>query len=225
MPRNRLIPALTLAGVLAALGAWYALGRLSPPALNGTLLPAGAPAELTLQAAGREDVSLSDFRGRAILLFFGYTSCPDACPLTMAKLTRVMDALGERRANVQVLLVTVDPATDTRERLRAYAKGFDPSFIGLGGEPAQLKEAAAAFGAFAGEAEQAPQPGATAGGHAEHGAPATGGAPASHADPARLIPHTSHVFGIDRSGRFRVLWSPDLGAEEIAADVRALLRL
>lgn len=215
MPRNRLIPGLVLVAALAGLGAGYAVLRLQPPSFHGTYLGESAPSDFTLLGARRGAVNLADFRGQAVLLFFGYTSCPDICPLTMAKLAGVMDELGDRRSRVQVLLISVDPAVDTPERLDAYATGFDPAFIGLGGSPAELAAVARAFGAFAGEVEEDAAP---ATGHEGHDARAG-------TAPARVIPHTSHVFGLDRAGRFRVLWGPDLGAAEIAADVRALLRL
>ena len=237
MPRNRLIPGLALVGLVAALGAWYAATRLRPPPTNGTLLPAGAPADFTLAAEGGP-VRLSDFRGRTVLLFFGYTSCPDVCPITMAKLRQVVGTLDEDREAVQVLLVSVDPEVDTPDRLGDYVRRFDPAFTGLTGSRPELTAAARSFGAYAGEVEE-PASAATATtvpashdgdeGHSGHGgsdghagAPT---APETHSDPARVIPHTAHVFGLDREGRFRMLWAPDLTAEQIATDVRALLRL
>lgn len=182
--------------VLAAAAA-IALPRLRPVSFHGTDLgTASAPQDFTLRS-GRGPVSLSDFEGRVVLLFFGYTSCPDVCPATMGKLGRVAELLGERRRDVQVLLVTVDPEVDSTERLGAYVRRFDPAFLGLTGEPDEIRAVAGSLGAWAGR----PQP--------AHG--------------ARVIGHTSHVFGFDGTARLRLLWGPDLTAAQIAADVRALL--
>ncbi|MBW3553285.1 MAG: SCO family protein [Gemmatimonadetes bacterium] len=226
MSRNGLIRALALTGLLAALGAGYAVTRLQPPSFHGTDLgPSSVARDFMLEAADRGPVRLSDYRGRVVLLFFGYTSCPDICPVTMARLRRVVEGLGDRRSDVQVILVTVDPAVDTPAKLREYVQSFDPGFVGLGGERATLAAVAADFGAWAGEAEDeaAVAPEAHAG-HEGHEERAGGAAPASAVAAARMIPHTSHIFGIDRSGAFRVLWAPDLTAEQIAEDVRGLLR-
>ncbi|HUG41722.1 MAG TPA: SCO family protein [Longimicrobiales bacterium] len=212
MPPRRVM---VLVLVLVAAGAAVTLPRLRPSTFNGTALPASSPAHDFTLESDRGPVSLAGFRGRAVLLFFGYTSCPDICPTTMAKLRQVTEGLGEERRDVQVILVTVDPAVDTPHRLREYVRAFDPGFIGLGGERAELAEVARSFGAWGGEPQQAPAPAAPS--HEGHGAPGPG--------PERIIPHTSHVFGLDRDGRFRLLWSPDLTAEQIADDVRGLLRL
>ena len=235
MSRIRLIQALAITAILAALGAGYAVTRLQPPTFHGTDLgPSSVAREFTLEAADRGPVRLSDYRGRVVLLFFGYTSCPDVCPLTMAKLRQVMGRLGDRRSDVQVILVTVDPAVDTPTKLREYVQRFDPGFVGLGGDRETLAAVAADFGAWAGEAaDEAPvasddhagheapeaQPGDEA--HEAHAGDAASGPGVA---AARMIPHTSHLFGIDRSGAFRVLWSPELGPEQIAGDVRVLLR-
>lgn len=174
-------------------------------ALNGTHLgTASEPLEFAL-TADTGPVALSDFRGRAAVVFFGYTSCPDICPPTMARLARAMEILGDRAEDVQVLLVTVDPEVDTPDRLGAYARSFHPTFMGLRGSADEIREVAGLFGAFAGDAP-------TAG----HGSAEPHG--------ARLIGHSSHLFGVDPEGRYRVLWNADHTAEELASDLRDLLR-
>ena len=108
----------------------------------------------------------------AVLLFFGYTSCPDACPTPLAKLRRVMEILGERRSDVRVLLVTVDPEVDDPQTLREYVQNFDLGFTGLTGDPDTLAEVAASFGIYAGAPDE-PAGGSGAAGpeapHAGHG--------------------------------------------------------
>ena len=227
MSRNRLIPVLGLIGILAALGAAYSVTQLRPPSFHGTYLGETTPSEFTLEGADGP-VRLADYRGQAVLLFFGYTSCPDVCPMTMARLREAMDLLGDRRREVQVVLVTVDPEVDSPRRLREYVERFDPAFSGLGGDRVALEEVARQFGIYAGGVANGP--GGEAAGAAS-GDDAT--EPASHGDhpapppeaAARMISHTSHILGLDRDGALRVLWAPDLTAEEIARDVRGLLRL
>src|SRR5512140_2927320 len=82
--------------------------------------------------------SLKDFRGTLVVLFFGYTQCPDVCPTTMAELAEAKRLLGADGARVQGLFVTVDPERDTPQVLKAYLANFDPSFLALRGTPAQL---------------------------------------------------------------------------------------
>src|SRR5688500_16806469 len=77
--------------------------------------------------------TLADFKGKAVVIFFGYTNCPDACPTTMANIAAAMRRLGDDAKRVQVLFVTVDPEHDTPELLKQYVSSFDPTFLGLSG--------------------------------------------------------------------------------------------
>jgi len=90
--------------------------------------------------------SLADFRGKVVVLFFGYTHCPDVCPATLAGLAQVMRLLGKDAERVQVLFVTLDPERDTRELLAQYVPAFHPAFLGLYGDAQATSEAARAFG-------------------------------------------------------------------------------
>lgn len=221
--RTQILALVAFVALATASMAAYALTRSAPLPFHGTDLGPGVPApEFTLESADRGDVSLSDFRGRAVLMFFGYTQCPDVCPLTMHKLRLAMDELGEPRQDVQVLLITVDPEMDSPQRLREYLVNFDDDFVGLSGTREELEAVASVYGAYMGTVST-PEP-AVAGDdpHAGHDAHAGHGA---HRPPPRLIDHTSHVFGIDRRGNYRLLWGGDATAEQIAEDVRRLLRL
>jgi protein SCO1/2 len=80
--------------------------------------------------------TMADFKGKAVVLFFGYANCPDMCPMTMYKLSQVMEKLGKDAERVQVLMVTLDPKRDTPEVLKQYVPAFHPSFIGLYGDGA-----------------------------------------------------------------------------------------
>ena len=217
MPRIRTLAPLALLSLALAILAAVLIPRSRSVVFNGTDLGTATPAaDFTLRSADG-DVSLSDFRGRVTLLFFGYTSCPDVCPLTMAKLRRVTEELGEDAAGVQVVLVSVDPEVDTPVRVAGYVHRFDPGFLGLTGTRAEIQAVAATYGVYAGESTDA-------GTGPVAGSDSAGAGHTGHAAPKRLIAHSSQVFGIDRDGRFRLLWGADLPADAIAADVRELLR-
>ncbi len=89
--------------------------------------------------------TLADFRGKAVVVFFGYMDCPDICPTTLADLAQAMKLLGPDAARVQVLFITVDPERDKPEKLAKYVPAFDPSFLGLSGDAQATAQAAKAF--------------------------------------------------------------------------------
>jgi protein SCO1 len=97
-------------------------------------------------AATGQPVSLQDFRGKVVALFFGYTHCPQVCPTTLAELAHMMHMLGKNADRVQVLFVTLDPERDTRKLMAEYPSAFYPTFKGLYGDSAATAEAAKAFG-------------------------------------------------------------------------------
>ncbi|TFW28803.1 SCO family protein [Massilia horti] len=92
--------------------------------------------------------TLADFKGKVVVMFFGYTQCPDVCPTTMAEMTSVMKELGPSADKVQVLFVTLDPERDTREILSQYVPAFDQRFLGLYGTPEQTAQVAKEFKVF-----------------------------------------------------------------------------
>lgn len=141
---------------------------------------------------------LADFRGKAVVLFFGYTQCPDICPTTLAAMRDAMKHLGPDAARVQVLFVTLDPARDTPDLLAQYVPWFDPSFIGLTGEEATIAAVAKDFKVF-----YAKQPGAQPGSYS--------------------IDHTSSSYLFDPQGKLRLLVRHGEAPERVAADIRLLL--
>lgn len=147
-PLQRRFWLLAALGVLAALTAAFSFVQLraaSAPTLHGTALdnpPLVEPFELT-NASG-ERVTLEAWRGELLLVFFGFTTCPDVCPLTLGRLAKVYEDLGEPK-DVQVVMITVDPEHDTPEVTQRYAAGFHPDFVGLGGSTADIAEAAKRF--------------------------------------------------------------------------------
>jgi protein SCO1/2 len=92
--------------------------------------------------------TLADFRGKVVVVFFGYTRCPDVCPTTLADLKVAREQLGEDGKRVQVLFVTLDPERDTPQLLASYAPAFDPSFLGLYGDAAEIARVAKEFKVF-----------------------------------------------------------------------------
>lgn len=194
---------LALLFLLAALAAYITFtGRLpwGPPNFNGLELESAEPLpDFTLTSSNGEPLSLSDLRGKVVLIYFGYTYCPDACPTTLAQLKKVPAALGDRADEVQVVMVTVDPRRDTPEVLRDYLAAFDPSFIGLTGTEEEIRAAASPFGIY----------------FAAHEGTAASG---------YLVDHTTSVTAIDKVGTMRLVFPYETPGEDIAEDVRHLVR-
>jgi protein SCO1 len=94
------------------------------------------------------DTSLSQFRGKVVLLYFGYTNCPDACPMTLSLLKKSMERLMTSQNRVQVLFITIDPERDTVQKLQAYVPHFDRDFLGLTGSPEKIKKIAKDYHIF-----------------------------------------------------------------------------
>jgi protein SCO1/2 len=161
-------------------------------------------------------MSLKDLRGRAIVLFFGYTHCPDVCPTTLADFTRVKKSLGRQAERVTFVLVTVDSKRDTPAVLKDYLNLFDPSFIGLTGDETTLRSMAAEYGAYFSIAANQPNDG---GGKDQH----------MHMESINsdnyFVQHTSPSYLIDPKGFLRVLYfngtSPTVIAEGIGQILQA----
>lgn len=146
-------------------------------------------------------VASADFSGKAALVFFGYTRCPDVCPTTLAALQQAMGLLGPEAERVQVLFVTLDPERDTPEVLAAYVPWFDARFRGLRGDAAATLAVAREFRVFFNKVE------------ARGGGSAMGYA----------IDHTATSYAYDPQGRLRLLIRHGETPERIAADLRRLL--
>lgn len=105
---------------------------------------AGSPTFALLDADGTPR-TLRDYRGRIVVIFFGFMHCPDACPAGLFKLAQVMQQLGQNASQVQVLFITLDPERDTPASLKSYTTAFNPRFVGLTGTPGQVDQAASNF--------------------------------------------------------------------------------
>ena len=133
--RSSLVPGLALAVLLAAMPEVDADGRSAP-----------AGGEFTLQSV-QGPVNLGDLRGKVVLLFFGYTSCPDICPLSLARIGACLSSLETEQAEqVSALFITLDPGRDTVERMRQYAGFFHPGIIGLSGNVEEIDDVTARYG-------------------------------------------------------------------------------
>jgi protein SCO1/2 len=134
--------------LIALLTAFAACGeqKLPSPFKAGDVSAQYSQADFHLNDATGKTVSLADFRGKVVVLFFGYTHCPQICPTTLADLAQVMGLLGKDADRVQVLFVTLDPERDTRALLAQYPPAFYPTFKGLSGDSMATAQAARAFG-------------------------------------------------------------------------------
>lgn len=198
IPRRRL-----LAGALAALPLALALpgctSKAEPLPFEGNdITGSHLGRDLDMIDTTGQRRTLADFRGKILLVFFGYTQCPDVCPTAMAQAAQTMQLLGDQARDVRVIMVSVDPARDTPDILGAYVKAFDPSFIGLTGTPEQLDKTARSFKAFYAK-EPGPSP--------EHYA----------------MNHSSAFYLMDREGEARALLGPSLTPEDMAHDIKLLL--
>jgi len=187
--------------VLAALvlgGGWLAWQKLRPPMIIGPTTTSGTveiggPFELTDQTGARR--SGADYRGRYMLVYFGYTYCPDVCPTSLLAMSRALQQLGESapEAAEQVVpvFVTVDPERDTVEALAAYAPSFHPGLVALTGTPEEIAAAAKAYRVYYAKAED----------------PSSG---------TYLMDHSSFIYLMGPDGAYRTHFSHAAQPEEIA---------
>ncbi len=157
--------------------------------------------------------SLADFKGKVLVVFFGYTQCPDVCPTTMAEVAEVKRSLGADGDKVQGVFVTIDPERDTAALLKAYLASFDPSFVGLRGSEEQTQAAAKEFKVF-----YAKVPGKTPEEFKVFYAKVPGKTPETY-----TMDHTAASFIFDTEGRVRVYARYGAGAQPLADDIKLLL--
>lgn len=184
---------------VAALGAYL----FAPPAaLRGTVYSEPFPPapEIALTRGNGDSFRLSQLRGNIVLLFFGYTSCPDVCPTTMAEMKSALETIGDEKArNVKVVFVTVDPGRDTPERVQEYVNHFNNEFIGLGGSEAELQQIWNKYGIFRQVVE-----GTSAAGY--------------------IVDHTARITLIDQDGNLRASYRFDMPVDDIVHDLKLLLK-
>jgi protein SCO1/2 len=141
--------------------------------------------------------TLEDFQGKAVVLFFGFTHCPDVCPTTLAEVAQALKELGADAERVQVLLVTVDPERDTAQALRTYVTAFDPRFLGLRGDAAETQAVAKEFKIYYEKRK---------------------------AGDTYTVDHSGQLYVLDTKGRLRLLVRPERLGSDLPADLRTLLK-
>ncbi len=174
-------------------------GAGSPKFKSSDVTGAGFGRDFALTDAAGKPRTLADYRGKVVVLFFGYTQCPDVCPTTLAALAQTMKTLGADASRVQVVFVTVDPDRDTGELLASYVTAFDPSFVALRGDADATARTAKEFKIL-----YQKQPGRT---------------PESY-----TVDHSAGTFVFDPQGRLRLYVGNGQGPEVFAHDIRELLR-
>jgi protein SCO1/2 len=133
------------------------------------------------------------------MLFFGYTNCPDTCPITLGKMNTVLNRMGTDASQVQFVMITVDPERDTPAKIGDYVRTFNPKFIGLSGSADEIAAAAAEFGIYY---QKVP-----------------GNSPTTYS-----MNHTASILVLNRQGAICLIWPSDIQAADAAADLRTLLR-
>ena len=199
MSRVILRRAFIAAALLSGFGAAQANTPADAGALKaGVLSPVMAAPELKLQATDGKPLTLARYRGKVVLLAFGFSSCGEVCPITLATLAGARKKLGEAAANVQVVYVTVDPERDDAARMKKYLASFDASFVGGVGTRAEIDAAQKSYGISS--TKQV------------------------YADGNYTIGHSSSIYMIDRTGGLKAVMPYGHTADDFVHDLKILLR-
>lgn len=182
---------------LIAIGGWW----MRPREMHGVLLQSPRQADnFTLTSSTGAPLQLADLRGKFVLLYFGYTYCPDVCPTTLNDLAIMAKTLGDAKMeDVQVVLVSVDPERDTPEHLSRYLPAFHPSFLGMTGTPEQIQPIASQFGIYYQRRD-------------------------TDGQGNYLVDHTSAVTVIDPDGYVRLVFPYGVSGQDMASDIEVLMR-
>jgi protein SCO1/2 len=192
MPLRALLAAIVALLLLAGCGA------RAPTFESSDVTGSSFGHDFTLKDPSGKTRTLADFRGKAVVVFFGYTQCPDVCPTTLAALAAAMKKLGSDADRVQVLFITIDPERDTPALLREYVPAFDPRFLGLYGDADATARTAKEFKVIY---QKVPGP-----------------TPGSY-----TMDHSAGSYVFDPKGRLRLFVSNGQGADVFAHDLRVLL--
>jgi protein SCO1/2 len=186
--------------VLIGMAAVLTLAFWQPPSFRGTSYAEPIPPapEIVLTKADGTTFRLSNQREKIVLLFFGYTSCPDVCPTTLAEMKQVMDLLRDDAQHVQVVFISVDPERDDPERIQSYANHFHSSFLGLTGTEAELTPIWSGYSIVREVVE-------------------------SDSALGNIINHTARLFLVDTQGNLRLSYAYQTPVEDIVHDIRLLL--
>ncbi len=180
----------------------FALGGCVPKAVsfkNTDITGSALTADFTLKDTEGRAKTMADFKGKVVVLFFGYTQCPDVCPTTLQTMATALQGLGEDAGKVQVVFVTIDPKRDTPELLKQYVPQFNPTFIGLTGSDEELAKAAKGMRVFYQKVD-----GKTASSY--------------------TFDHTAGAYVFDPKGQLRLLIKHGQPVEQIIPDLQALIK-
>ena len=167
---------------------------------SGVFEPPRMAPDFSLRSTAGTDLQLSRYRGKLVILEFGYTSCPNVCPESLAMLAQARQKLGVLADQVQVVFVTVDPERDTADLLRKYLAAFDPTFVGVTGTPAQMEKVRQDYGITATKER-------------------VEGSKTNYA-----VHHSSYLYFVDRQGSLRGLMPFGRSADDIVHDARIFLK-
>ncbi len=197
--KNRTLPGLRSAFGRRISFAVVAVASLvaNGPSAIGAMVTVGGPFALT--AADGAQVTDQTYRGKWLLVYFGYTSCPDSCPATLMEIGRAVGALGAAAARLQPLFITLDPKRDTREVMEKYIQSFDPAIVALTGTPEEIATVAHEYGAYASPHK-------------------TGPGPEDYA-----VDHSSYLYVVDPEGKFVRGFSAETPGERIGDALRLLM--
>ncbi len=197
MSRVKHIALTVLSLLFAATSMMTSAGATAGPVLKaGVFNPPYMAPDFSLRGSDGSDVTLARYRGKVVLLTFGYTNCAAVCPTTLATLAQTRSGLGNTAGSVQVVYVTVDPARDDAVRMRHFLAAFDTSFVGATGTPDALAAVRRKYGITA----------VKQGGGRNY-----------------AMAHTSSIFLIDRAGKLRALMPFGHDAADFVHDVKLLL--
>jgi protein SCO1/2 len=183
LPR-RAVLALFFAGTMS-----LARADTPPPPVNG---------HFTLQTLDDRTVSDKDYRGKFLIVYFGYTFCPDVCPTTLTQIGAALSALGDKANRFQPVFITLDPTRDKTPVMLEYMKSFDPRIVALRGDPEDIEEAAKSFHAYY--------------------------RPRSLGNDQYTVDHSSYIYVIDPKGKFVELLTGDLPGHPLASDLKKLVK-
>ncbi len=232
-----------IAAVIIALLVWFSTSTQTPPseippATEDAMTAVNPNPETAAAQIGTGNYTLTDTNGQTVtqdsypdkfkLVFFGYTNCPDICPMTLQKLVRASSQLGPDADRVQTVFITVDPARDTAEQLKGYLANFSPTIVGLTGTPDQIKQVADAYRTYYSPSATT-QPAAD---HTEHAAPTADDkmntanptdAAATATPAAGMVDHSSFVYLMSPSNQLVSVIDDKQSAEEIAQTIKTAM--
>lgn len=187
-------------GILFGIALIAGMALTRPYSFRGSEIIPPVPAyDFTLTSAGKAPFRLLDQRGKVVLIFFGYTTCPDVCPATLGEFKQISNRLGKDAGEVRFVLITVDPQRDTPDRISQYAHNFDPSFIGLTGSESELDSVWKNYGVYREISQQDSAVG-------------------------YLVDHSTRTYLVDQSGNLRLTYTFGTPVDDILQDVRHIIK-